>query len=183
MRVIAGIHKGRKLTPPADDKVRPTSDRARESIFNLIMHGQFGGQHVVGQRVADLCCGTGALGIEAISRGAAHCTFLDHARSHLSLAEKNCAAIGITNADFITADATRLPNAPEPYALILIDPPYENHIMDRVATSLREKGWMASGSALVTEVMFNTDIPALEGFTLATERRYGKAKILIWKHD
>jgi 16S rRNA (guanine966-N2)-methyltransferase len=181
MRVISGIYKGRKLTPPDDDKIRPTSDRTRESIFNLIMHGQFGGQQVMGQRVADICCGTGALGIEALSRGASHCTFVDQTKAHLALAEKNCAAIGATNAHFITCDATRLPNVAEPFALILIDPPYENNIIPRVATSLREKGWVKSGSIMVTEVIFSNELPPLEGYEMVSERKYGKAKILIWR--
>lgn len=181
MRVISGIYKGRKLMPPMDDKVRPTSDRTRESIFNLLMHGQFGGQQVIGQRVADICCGTGALGIEALSRGASHCSFVDHSKTHLALAERNCAAMGITGADFILCDATRLPKAARSYSLILIDPPYENHIIPRIAYSLREQSWVTSGSVLVTEVMFANDLPPLESYEMVTERKYGKAKILIWK--
>lgn len=181
MRVISGLYKGRKLITPLDDKIRPTSDRTRESIFNLLMHGQFGGQQVIGQRVADICCGTGALGIEALSRGAIHCTFVDQTKNHLALAEQNVKHVGATQVQFLLSDATRLPQAAEPCALILIDPPYENHIIPRIAASLREQGWVKSGSVMVTEVIFTNDMPPLEGYELVSERKYGKAKILIWK--
>jgi 16S rRNA (guanine966-N2)-methyltransferase len=182
MRVITGKYKGRKLTPPSDRTIRPTSDRTRESIFNLLMHGQFGGAQIVGQRVADICCGTGALGIEALSRGSAHCVFVDQAKASLELAKHNVAHVGATgDATFIVSDAIHLPKANEPCTLIMMDPPYDANIIPRIALSLRTQGWVKEGSLMVTEMMFANTIPAIEGFTLRIERQYGKAKILIWE--
>lgn len=182
MRVITGKYKGRKLTPPADTNIRPTSERTRESIFNLLMHGQFGGEQIREQRVADICCGTGALGIEALSRGATHCVFIDQAKSGLELARSNVAALGATSdATFLLSDANNLPKTNDPCALIMIDPPYDVNIVPRVAESLLANGWVKQGSILVVEVRFTTDIPELAGYTLLQERGYGKAKILIWE--
>ncbi|MBN8544117.1 MAG: 16S rRNA (guanine(966)-N(2))-methyltransferase RsmD [Alphaproteobacteria bacterium] len=182
MRVITGKYKGRKLTPPADTSIRPTSERTRESLFNLLMHGQFGGANIIHQRVADICCGTGALGIEALSRGATHCVFVDQAKAGLELAKKNVEHIGATaDASFILSDANHLPKATEPCALVMIDPPYDINIIPRVAGSLIEQGWVKTGSILVTEVRFTTDMPELPGFSLLLDRQYGKAKVLIWE--
>ncbi len=182
MRVITGKYKGRKLASPADTSIRPTSERTRESIFNLLMHGQFGGTQIIHQRVADICCGTGALGIEALSRGAAHCVFVDQAKAGLELAKKNVEHIGATaDASFILSDANHLSKASEPCALIMIDPPYDTNIIPRVAQSLIDQGWVKTGSILVTEVRFTTDMPELPGFSLLLDRQYGKAKELIWE--
>lgn len=182
MRVITGKYKGRKLSPPADTSIRPTSDRTRESIFNLLMHGQFGGTQIIGQRVADICCGTGALGIEALSRGAAHCVFVDNSKAGVELARTNATTLKAHgDASFILSDATRLPKVAEPCALIMLDPPYDTNITARVAESLLANGWVKKGSIFVSEVRFTTDIEKLPGFTLLLEREYGKTKILIWE--
>jgi 16S rRNA (guanine966-N2)-methyltransferase len=182
MRVIAGIHKGRKLEVPEDRAIRPTSERTRESLFNVLMHGRFGGECVIHQRVADLCCGTGALGIEALSRGAAHVTFVDAAKTPLAITERNLRHIGATaQATLIASDATRLPTAAAPYALILLDPPYDAPIFPAIVASLRQGGWVKTGSILAAEMASARPTPELAGAALITERRYGKAKILIWE--
>ena len=182
MRVITGKYKGRKLATPEDTSIRPTSERTRESIFNLLMHGQFGGAHIREQRVADICCGTGALGIEALSRGATHGVFVDQSKAGLELAKKNVTHVGaLQDATFILADANHLPKATEPCALIMIDPPYDTNIIPQVARCLVAQGWVTQGSVLVTEVRFTTDVPELPEFTLLVERQYGKAKVMIWE--
>ncbi|MCE3005568.1 MAG: 16S rRNA (guanine(966)-N(2))-methyltransferase RsmD [Rickettsiales bacterium] len=182
MRVIAGIHKGRKLEVPVDRAIRPTSERTRESLFNVLMHGRFGGACVIHQRVADICCGTGALGIEALSRGATHVTFVDVAKTSLLITERNLRHLGASQqATLIASDATRLPKATEPFALILLDPPYDMPILSAIAASLRQGGWVKTGSILAAEIASSRPIPELLGAELITERRYGKAKILIWE--
>ncbi|MFN7401089.1 MAG: 16S rRNA (guanine(966)-N(2))-methyltransferase RsmD [Alphaproteobacteria bacterium] len=182
MRVIAGIHKGRKLEVPQDRAIRPTSERTRESLFNLLMHGRFGGTCIIHQRVADICCGTGALGIEALSRGASHVTFVDAAKTPLAITERNLRHIGASEqATLIASDATRLPKATEPFALILLDPPYDAPIFAAIIASLRQGGWVKAGSILAAEMASARATPELQGTKLITERRYGKAKILIWE--
>lgn len=182
MRIISGQFKGRKLTPPKDDAIRPTSEMARESLFNLLMHGQFGGGHIIGQRVADICSGTGALGIEALSRGATHCTFVDFSKAAVALTEKNVAHVGATHmAQCMLADAKALPKAREPFALVMMDPPYGDNILPDIVRSLMKQGWLQAGSLLATEMLSTRDVPPIEGATMLTERRYGKAKIVIWE--
>ena len=184
MRIIAGIHRGRKLTPPEGDAIRPSSARTRESLFNILMHGAFNGECVRGQRVADICSGTGALGLEAISRGASYATFVDHAQASISLAKKNAGHIGVLGqCKFVQSDATKLPPAPEPYALIMMDPPYSKGLVPGMVACLLKQGWAASGTILTTELPFTMDAPELEGVTLKTDRKYGKTKLLVWVVD
>jgi 16S rRNA (guanine966-N2)-methyltransferase len=181
MRIIAGMHRGRKLTPPEGDTIRPSSARTREALFNILMHGAFAGAAVRGQRVADICSGTGALGLEALSRGASHCSFVDHAQASISLAKKNAAHLGVLEqCDFTQADATKLPPAGAPFALIMMDPPYSKGLVPGMVQSLLAQGWAQTGSILTTEIPFNMDVPPLAGMELKTERKYGKTKLLVW---
>lgn len=184
MRIIAGIHRGRKLTPPEGDDIRPSSARTREAMFNILMHGAFNGECVRSQRVADICSGTGALGLEALSRGAEHATFVDHAQASISLSKKNAGHIGVLeDCSFVQTDATKLPPAQEPYSLIMMDPPYSKGLVPGMVKSLLQQGWAESGTILTTELPFNMDAPELEGLTLKTDRKYGKTKLLVWVVD
>jgi len=147
MRIIAGSLKGRKLLTPTTDAIRPTSDRMREAVFNVLMHGQFGGAAVIGQRVMDICCGTGAFGLEAISRGAAHCSFIDQDRNAIDLTRQNAEHCGVTaKAHCIQADASRLPPTREPVALAFMDAPYASPLTVAAYTSLRTGGWLVQDS-------------------------------------
>jgi 16S rRNA (guanine966-N2)-methyltransferase len=182
MRIVSGIYKGRKLTPPKDDAIRPTSERTRESLFNLLMHGQFAGHCIREQRVADICSGTGALGLEALSRGASHCTFVDQNRVAIALTQKNAAHLGADrNCEFMVSDATRLPRAKAPFQLIMLDPPYNDNLIAPIYKSLCAQGWVEPGTIISTEMIFTTDLPELPGAELKTERRYGKTKLVIWE--
>ena len=147
MRIIAGALKGRKLAPPTDDAIRPTSDRTRESIFNLLMHGKFGGDHIIDCHVVDLCCGTGALGLEALSRGAKAVTFIDNNKKSIELARANVLHCGMAQQSFyVQADATRLPLAREVVQLVLMDAPYATPLLAPAYISLRAQGWITTGS-------------------------------------
>lgn len=182
MRIIAGSLKGRRLKSFEGDDIRPTSDRARESIFNLLMHGKFGGQNIFSQVVADLCCGTGALGLEAISRGAAKCFFIDQSKKSIELAKDNALHCNVTQqCQFILADATRLPKAADPVALVLMDPPYATSILDKVYGSLQQNNWLAPGTLIVSEQKRDNAPPILQGTELLENRGYGKAAILIYR--
>jgi 16S rRNA (guanine966-N2)-methyltransferase len=182
MRIIAGQFKGRKLLTPESKDIRPTSDRTRESIFNLLMHGHYAGEAVMDQHVLDICCGTGALGLEALSRGARIATFIDKDKKSLELAKENALHCGVTHASFfVQADAGKLPAAREPAALVLMDPPYATPIFVPTYAALLRGGWLLPGALIVAEQERNAAIPTLEGATLMDERQYGKAKVLVYR--
>lgn len=183
MRIIAGSLKGRKLLPPQDDAIRPTSDRTRESLFNLLMHGQFGGDAIIDQRVADLCCGTGAIGLEAISRGATACHFVDISKKSLELAKQNALHCGVVGqCHFLAADITKLPPVSQPFALVFMDPPYAKNILALSYAGMKAGGWLAEGSLLAAELPRSAEPAAPEGTELVTRRDYGKhTSIHIWR--
>jgi 16S rRNA (guanine966-N2)-methyltransferase len=182
MRIIAGQFKGRKLFTPEGDAIRPTSDRTRESIFNLLMHGAYGGENIIGCHVLDLCCGTGALGLEALSRGARLATFVDKLKPSIELAKKNALHCGVTQQSFfIQGDAANLPAAREKVDLVLMDAPYATPLLAPAFASLVRGGWLAPGALIVAEQERSASVPMLEGAELIDERQYGKPKVLIYK--
>lgn len=182
MRIIAGKYKGRKLHYLETKEIRPTMARTREALFNVLMHGKFGGDAVIDQHVMDLCCGTGALGIEALSRGAAKVTFVDKSRQALKLAQENVALCGATSAAaFVLADAAALPPASTPMALVLFDAPYDQAILPATYAALQRGGWLAMDSLLVVEQGPGGQFTVLEGTEIVDERKYGKTKIAIYQ--
>jgi 16S rRNA (guanine966-N2)-methyltransferase len=180
MRIVGGRHRGRVLESPPSADVRPTSDRARESLFNILEHGKLapgGLSPIRDARVLDAFCGTGALGLEALSRGAAHVTFLDNGTAALRLARANATKFGESErASFVQADATR-PPAGEACSLIFLDAPYGKDLTAPALAALAKSGWCAGGAIAVVETAeYETLVPPA-GFTAADERRYGKAKL------
>jgi len=156
VRIVAGRHRGRRLAAPGAGaprgQPRPTSDRLRESLFNRLTVGA-GGDAVSGARVLDLFAGTGALGLEALSRGAARAVFVDNGRPAQRLIAANIAALDErARARLIATDATRLPPAPEPaFDLILLDPPYGRGLGERALARALAGGWIAPGALIVWE--------------------------------
>jgi 16S rRNA (guanine966-N2)-methyltransferase len=182
MRIIAGRFKGRKLQPPVGQDIRPTSDRTRESIFNLLMHGAYAGDSIIDQHVVDLCCGTGALGLEALSRGAASCVFVDQDKKALTLAKDNAIHCGISNAcHFIQADVAKLPTTATHAALILMDAPYATPLLAPAYGSLRSGGWLRADTLIVSELLHHATPPSLDGAQLLDSRKYGKAMVHIYR--
>ena len=181
MRIIAGEFRGRALASvgkgDAGAHLRPTTDRVRESLFNVLSHQI----DFDGLRVLDLFAGTGALGLEALSRGATHVTFVDDGRVAQGLIRKN---IDLTRSadrtDLIRRDATRLgENANAPYDLIFLDPPYGKGLGQKAVTTL-SNGWIADGALIVWEE--NAPMQPPEGFTLQDSRKYGDTHIsLMWR--
>lgn len=173
MRIVAGSHRGRRLvTPPG---VRPTSERVREALFNILAHGAFG--NVVGDAVVlDAFAGTGALGLEALSRGAVRATFMECDQTVLDCLRRNVAALGEGDrAAVLAVDATRPPPCPPEDActLALLDPPYGAAVAEAALAALTENGWFAPGAVAVVESAANTSIAAPAGWQLADTRRYG----------
>jgi 16S rRNA (guanine966-N2)-methyltransferase len=187
MRVIGGSWRGRRLDAPQGRTVRPTSDRAREAIFNILEHGKHtggDGSPVPDARVLDAFAGSGALGIEALSRGAAHAVFLDTDPAALAAVEANLAALkGLDRATVRRADCTAPPHAAAPCDLVFLDPPYGQGLAAPALAALAAAGWIADGALCVVEQDRGDTIDLPEGFERLSERRYGKATMLILSYS
>src|ERR1700732_4168643 len=165
MRVVGGRLKGRNLASPSSRDVRPTADRLRESLFNILIHAY--GDPISGARVLDLFAGTGALGIEAISRGAAFALFVDNGTEARALLRNNVEALGLGGVTKVyRRDATNLgPVHPmQPFSLAFLDPPYGRGFAEKALASLREGGWLTPGALVVVEEAKAAGFAAPEGF-------------------
>ena len=180
MRIVGGRFRGRRLETPKDQRIRPTSDRAREAIFNLLAH--HASEALDGTRVLDLFAGSGALGLEAISRGAAQVTFVDKDPKSLALARRNAEALGV-DAAFLRTDATRLPPAPKPASLVFCDAPYGKSMTAPALVRAMERGWISDGTVLVVETGANESVTMPDGFITLTDRTYGAARVMILQYS
>ncbi|MBS0233148.1 MAG: 16S rRNA (guanine(966)-N(2))-methyltransferase RsmD [Proteobacteria bacterium] len=179
MRVVAGRFRGRALQAPDDMKIRPTSDRVRESVFNILAHG-IEGFSLDGARVIDLFAGTGALGIEAISRGAAYCLFVEEAPEARALIRKNVEALGLMGETRIfRRDATDLGPAGnmEPYRLAFLDPPYGKGLGEKALSGLADGGWLTPSAICILEERAGTEVDIPSAFTVLDTRTYGDTEI------
>jgi 16S rRNA (guanine966-N2)-methyltransferase len=187
MRIVAGCWRGRALAAlGAGDtaaRLRPTSDRVRESLFNLLAHGPYGDPPPPEDaRVLDLFAGTGALGLEALSRGADTAVLVDTGAKAADLIRRNIATLDATEARFLARDATRLGRCPEaPFTLIFLDPPYGRGLGERALTAALAGGWIAPGALVVWEE--SAPITPPPGLTLLDSRRYGDSMISILRRD
>lgn len=184
MRIIGGSSRGLHLAPlgegDAAAHLRPTSDRVREAIFNLLVNGKAaGGGAVAGARVLDLFAGTGALGLEALSRGAARASFIDDGIVARGLLRRNIELMRATGAtDVWRRDATKPgPNPGAPYTLVFLDPPYGKGLGEAAITAARTGGWLAPGAVIVWEEGAPPKVP--EGFTQLEQRSYGDTVVTI----
>src|SRR5215510_4512225 len=153
MRIVAGQFRGRTLAAPEDARTRPTSDRVREAMFNILEHG-IDGFAIPGVRVLDLFAGTGALGIEALSRGAAFCLFVEEDAAARGLIRRNIEALSLTGTTKVfRRDATDLGPAGHRggFGLAFLDPPYERGLAERALVSAAGGGWLAPGAIAVVE--------------------------------
>ena len=182
MRIVGGARRGLKLADvgagdPAAH-LRPTSDRVREAIFNLLVNGGHG-DVLSGARVLDLFAGTGALGLEALSRGAARVTFVDDGQAARALLRQNIArmqAMGVT--DVYRRDATRMgPNRGAGFGLVFLDPPYGMGLGERALAACAEGGWLAPGAMIVWEEGTPPALPP--GFAALDQRRYGDTLVTL----
>lgn len=184
MRIIAGLQRGRRLSAPKGRAVRPTSDRVRQALFNLLEHGSWGGYHrLAGARVLDAFCGTGALAFEALSRGAAAATLIDSDRRSLACARGNAAALDLADrCTFRLGDATKPPAPVAPADLAFLDPPYAKTVAARdlagaALVGLRRAGWFAPGALILVETVPGWQPP--EGMTAIDARAYGDTLITV----
>ena len=185
MRVVGGKFRGRPLEGPKNDRVRPTSDRVRESVFNLLFHNDFGvGFTLEGVRVLDLFAGTGALGIEALSRGAKFALFVDDHFESRAIIRRNVEALNLTGASKIwRRDATDLgpiePNAGGPFGLIFVDPPYRENLILPALKSASEGRWLAENAIVIGETADDENLEWPSFLRALDERLYGDTKVTI----
>jgi 16S rRNA (guanine966-N2)-methyltransferase len=176
VRIIAGAWRGRKLVAPKGDATRPTADRMRETLFSMLTSrlGSF-----EGLQVADLFAGSGALGLEALSRGAATCLFVEQDRAAVEAIRANITALGARDqARVETGSATQLRAATAPLDLILVDPPYHSGAGEVALDRLLRLGWIGAQTWISLETAFNED-PKINGLAIEAERRVGKSKLSL----
>jgi len=184
VRIVGGQLRGRPLAPPADDRTRPTSDRVREAVFNILAHG-IPGSTLGGARVLDLFAGTGALGLEALSRGAGFCLFVEEDAQARALIRRNVEAFGLTGVTKIfRRDATDLGPAGRNggYTLVFLDPPYGRGLAERALASAAAGGWLADGAVVVIEERKGTAIALPEGFAAIDRRTWGDTQVLFARY-
>ncbi len=180
MRVSGGAFGGRTLKTPSSQSIRPTSDKLRQAVFNILAHAY--GDPVSGARALDLFAGTGALGIEAVSRGAAFTLFVEEAAEARALIRANVEALQLTGVTKIfRRDATKLgPRGTfEPFSLAFLDPPYGKGFAGKALLSARGGGWLAEGALLVVEEAVAAKFVAPEGFEVLERREYDDTEIVF----
>jgi 16S rRNA (guanine966-N2)-methyltransferase len=180
MRIVGGRLRGRNLAAPKSQAIRPSADRLRESLFNILAHAY--GDPVTGARVLDLFAGTGALGLEALSRGAAFALFVDDGAEARALMRENVEALGLGGLSRIfRRDATKLGAAHpvEPFSLVFLDPPYGKGLAEKALTSAREGGWLVSDALIVVEEAADADFKPPEGFQEVERRTYDDTQLIF----
>lgn len=187
MRIIGGRFRGKRLAAPGAEgggraHLRPTSDRVREALFNLLAHGDY--PPIEGARVLDLFAGTGALGLEALSRGAARAVFVEDYAASRALIRQNIEALGLTgDTKLWRRDATQLgPCRGDPFTLIFADPPYRSGLGTRALEGALDGGWIAPDAILVLELAHDEEPPSVSGLDLADQRLYGQTQVLLLRH-
>ncbi len=180
MRIVGGDWRGRALAAPAGTATRPTADRVRQALFDMLLHAPWGGRAAVRDAsVLDAFAGTGALGLEALSRGAGHAAFFERDRAALAALRANIATCGAeTCTRVIAADALTPPPALSACSLVFLDPPYGQGLASRGLVALAAAGWIAPGALIVAETARDEPSPA-PAAPLA-ERTHGAARLTVW---
>ena len=180
MRVVGGEFRGRSLAAPAGDSIRPTSDRLRQTVFDILTHSY--GDPVREGRILDLFAGTGALGIEAMSRGGAFVLFVDDGVEARGLIRQNVDALGLTGRSRVfRRDATGLGPIGNvaPFGLVFADPPYRSGLGERALASAVAGGWLAPGAMVVLEEAAGVEIEPIPGLEVAETRRVGYSQVAL----
>ncbi len=185
MRIVGGRFRGRAIASPEHEGVRPTSDRVRESVFNILLHGieDFA---IEGVRVIDLFAGTGALGLEALSRGAAYALFVEEGAESRGLIRQNVEAFGLTGVTrLFRRDATDLgPASPmQPFGLAFLDPPYGKGLGERALVSLASGKWLVPGAVVVWEERATSTLAWPEGFQELDRRTWGETQVAFARYE
>jgi len=183
MRIVGGKHRGKKILPPLSEGTRPTSDRTREMIFNVLLHNPaFGPSILLNKAVLDVFAGTGALGLEALSRGAHSVTFIENDRSALSTLRMNIKDFEASSTHILEKDAQYLGQATSSFDLIFLDPPYGKNLILPTLTHLSSHGWFSPEAIIVIEMGKTEDFSSLPFLSFTTERTSGISKIIFSKY-
>lgn len=179
MRIVAGKHRGRPLAAPLGPDIRPTSDRAREGLFNILEHGRIAVE-LEEARILDAFAGTGALGLEALSRGAAHATFIENARVARQTLAENIASFDETvRTTVLNADATNPPPTNRPVDIAFLDPPYKAGLLEPALVALERRGWLGETTLIVAEQSSADTFTPPDFLEEADRRKYGAAQVLF----
>ena len=180
MRIIAGAWRGRMLTPPAGATTRPTADRVRQALFDMLLHAPWGGRGLLdGALILDAFAGTGALGLEALSRGAAHASFLERDRAALTALRANIDACRAGDRAALHAADAANPPPGRPCSLVFLDPPYRQGLVPTALAALGRAGWIAPEAVAVVETA--RDEPPDPPGTLLADRVHGAARLTVWR--
>jgi 16S rRNA (guanine966-N2)-methyltransferase len=179
MRIIAGLYKGQTLYSPSSIKTRPTSDKVRQSIFNILSsHFLKEGKSFEALKVLDVFAGTGALGFEALSRGAPQVTFIESSPTALDVIRKNIEKLGVESQTTLVKGSAFFPRvAPYPFDLVFMDPPYEQESIQKSFAALHKKRWFSEGALFVVEYSRFEEDPYLDNKTIFDVRQYGNTKV------
>ncbi len=183
MRIVGGKHKGRRLAAPDGLAVRPTADRTREALFNILEGGRLG-PALRGARVLDAFAGTGALGLEALSRGAEELIFIETLPAAIAALKRNIESLSEgRRCEVLRADVLHPPRSEAPAGIVLMDPPYGQGLAAPAVEALAASGWIGRESLVVVELMSRESLQTPAGFELAEERRYGKARLAFLRRS
>ena len=179
MRVITGCARGRKLKTPLGDDIRPTADSVKEAVFNIIR------DDVEGRRFLDLFAGTGQMGIEAVSRGARECVFVDSSPSSLKLVNENISLCGFqNNTSVIHADSVSYLDRCGKFDVIFIDPPYDSNMYEKVLETINSVDILSEGGIIIVEARREKVLPEMTfPYRMLKEYRYGKVKICTFTRE
>lgn len=184
MRIVGGHFKGKALAAPKSQDIRPTTDRVRETLFNILQHSY---ENVVQDaRVLDLFSGTGALGIEALSRGASYCLFVDNGTESRGLIRTNMMNFGLSGRTRVfRRDATKLGQADSRagFTLVFADPPYGKGLGEQALAAAADGGFLKPGTLAILEEDARSEIADIPGYTRLDQRQYGDTQIVFFRHD
>lgn len=180
LRLVAGLHRGRRLAAPPGETTRPTSDRVRQAVFDMLWHAPWAGREAVEERrVLDAFAGSGALGLEALSRGAAHASFLEQDRVALAVLRQNVASLKEEARCTVLGGDVLRPRAPAaPCDLILLDPPYGKELVPKAIAALGTAGWIAPGALVVAE-LGREEALEVPGWAEVATREHGAARVVF----
>lgn len=177
-RIISGRFRARRLTVPDGTDIRPTTDRMRERLFSILNHSRY--PAMAGAQVADLFAGTGALGLEALSRGAAHVTFVEQARGSLDCLRSNIAVLKAEDeTTIIASNATAVADPRQPFDFIFLDPPYRQGLLSPTLARLQEMNWLKPETAIICELASDEPIDMPLGLHIIDDRKQGTQRLLI----
>lgn len=179
LRILGGKRRGLHLSSPPGETTRPTSARAREALFNILCHGTYG-DRLRGGRFADMFAGSGAVGLEALSRGARHCLFIENDRAAFAVLGQNARRCAVGDeACLVQADGFRPPAAGAPFDFVFIDPPYRPGAVEAALIAARDAGYLNTDSIAILQLDPKTPVDMPAGFDVIDDRRYGAARFLF----